>query len=514
MLQLIALALIASGQGPDSQVAMMRASELLLKGDVARLVSDTRSTDLATQHYAIWALGQTGDSRHVPLLTELSQQPETREEAIRSLYFLGMPAYRILLKEAISGPRPGRSHAASLLSAVVANTHRPVPVEAKALLWELRVSDDPKLRYRALTAALWIEGIPATIEQVEPFLDDSDPVNRQIAIGFMALRTREPEILRKVLHMAVNDRHAGVRAYILSNFGWMGGYGTTPLAKEQFDAVMRALLDEPKAAKYALEIVKNVNGPIGRSTARNLVATSAEEAARIKSVQKLWDSDALRNRVRKWLKNNDPEIRLRAILALAALQSPDAFDKLIAWNMSFEDEAWERGQILQAIGWTGDSRALPYLEKRLPEANAEERLFILKAFAQLGSLQHLDLITEFILDKSANPDQRSSLGREVYRYDTNYANAIFSLVMDPVESKRVRGNLLSVLPEKSKTRAYDVAIAVLRRPEDEQMHWQAVIVLERIGDPRAIPDIERVAEGAEGILKRVAERALKKLRGL
>jgi hypothetical protein len=45
------------------------------------------------------------------------------------------------------------------------------------------------------------------------------------------------------------------------------------------------------------------------------------------------------------------------------------------------------------------------------------------------------------------------------------------------------------------------------------MYWQAVGLLERIGDPRAIPEIERVAEGADDTLQRVAERALKKLRG-
>jgi HEAT repeat protein len=293
----------------------------------------------------------------------------------------------------------------------------------------------------------------------------------------------------------------------------MGGLGTTPLAKEQFDAVMKALLDEAKVARYALDIIRNVTGPTGRSNARNLAATSAEEAARIKVVQELWDSDPLRDRVRKWLNTNDHELRLRAMLALAALQSKDAVDKLVAWVPSTSDEDWERGQILQAIGWAGDPRALPYLENRLKNADAQERLYILTAFAQLGSLKHLDLITEFIQDKTANPDQRSGLGREVYRYNREYSDAIFALVMDTEESKRVRGNLLYVLLEMNRSRAYDVAIAILRRPEDEQMYWQAVGLLERIGDTRAIPEIERVAEGADGTLQSVAERALKKLRG-
>jgi HEAT repeat protein len=293
----------------------------------------------------------------------------------------------------------------------------------------------------------------------------------------------------------------------------MGGYGTTPLAKEQFDAVMKALIDEPKVARYALDIVKNVNGPPGRSNARNLAATSREEATRIKSVQKLWDSDVLRNRVRNWLRNDDHEIRLKAILALASLKSPDAFDKLIAWKLSSADKQYEHRQILQAIGWTADNRALPYLEKVLPTANQEERLIILTAFAQLGSLQHLDLITEFIQDKSANPDQRSSLGRDVYKYDRSFIDAVFAIVMDTDDSPRVRGNLLFVLPEMNRTRAYDVGIWILRRPEDQQLYWQAVSMLEKIGDPRAIPHIERVAQGAEGTLLRVSERALKKLRG-
>lgn len=491
----------------------MRAAELLLRGDVARLVSDAQSDDLMTKRSAIWALGKTEDARHVPLLIEASLHPQTEYEAIRSLYFLGMPAYRILRQEASSGPRRQRLHVATLLWSVVTDNHRPVPAEAKALLWELRISEHPKIRYLALQSVMWSEDVRTTVEELEPFLRDSDPINRQLAIGYMAARTREPEILKKVLHMAVHDPHAGTRAYILSNFTWMGGYGTTPLAKEQFDAVMKALIDEPKVAKYALEIVKNVNGPIGRSNARNLAATSAEEAARIKAVAKLWDSDVLRSRVRKWLKSGDHELRLRAMLALAALRSPDAFDKLVAWVASSSDVGWERGQILQAVGWTGDSRAMPYLEKRLPQARADERLFILTAFAQLGSLQHLDLVTEFILDKSADPDQRSSLGREVHRYGQDYVDAIFALVMDPEESKRVRGNLLYVLPEMNRARAYDGAISILRRPEEAQMHGQAVLLLERIGDPRAIPDIERAAEGADGTLKRLAERALRKLRG-
>src|SRR5690606_19027134 len=102
------------------------------------------------------------------------------------------------------------------------------------------------------------------------------------------------------------------------------------------------------------------------------------------------------------------------------------------------DEKWESWQVLRAIGWTGDPRALPYLEKRLKNADAQERTLILTAFAQLGSVEHLGLIKEFIFDKSANPDERSSLGREVYRYDKAYADAIFSLVMDPQQEKRVR----------------------------------------------------------------------------
>jgi HEAT repeat protein len=73
---------------------------------------------------------------------------------------------------------------------------------------------------------------------------------------------------------------------------------------------------------------------------------------------------------------------------------------------------------------------------------------------------------------------------------------------------------LRILPRVDKTRAFKTALWVLGRNEDRAMHGSAMAALELVGDRRAIPYIEKALVGADDTLKRVAERALAKLRNL
>lgn len=53
----------------------MHAAELLLTGNISRLVQEARSQNHEVKVGAIWALGQTGDAKHAQLLLDAARSP-------------------------------------------------------------------------------------------------------------------------------------------------------------------------------------------------------------------------------------------------------------------------------------------------------------------------------------------------------------------------------------------------------------------------------------------------------
>ncbi len=172
VLPLIALISFASAQGsqiPAQDAARMHAAELLLKGDIGRLVSEARSADLTVKSNAIWALGQTGDFKHLKMILAAALAPGTAEVAEGALRSIGMPAYRGLLRKALGGPPENRLSNARLLSRLATDTHGPEPNEARPLLWKLRNSENPQIRYLALTGLEYAD-TPVKVEEYVSYL--------------------------------------------------------------------------------------------------------------------------------------------------------------------------------------------------------------------------------------------------------------------------------------------------------------------------------------------------------
>lgn len=142
-----------------------------------------------------------------------------------------------------------------------------------------------------------------------------------------------------------------------------------------------------------------------------------------------------------------------------------------------------------------------------------ERAAIIKSFAQLASIDHLDQIIEFILDKESGINERTDVANSVIKWNSRFIDALVAVIHNPYEQSILRANFLIILSRIDRGPAYDAATWVLSRPEDSRIHWQAVSALGRVGDPRAIPIIERMLPNGNDTFKRVADRVLKKLKG-
>jgi HEAT repeat protein len=205
-------------------------------------------------------------------------------------------------------------------------------------------------------------------------------------------------------------------------------------------------------------------------------------------------------------------VRREAVIALAALRDPRAVELIAAWQPR---DSWERMRMLEALGWTDNPDAVPHLLQAAstPDIGENARAAIAASLATLGASEHSGFYISQILDKSLSASHRNDIARAVAVFDAKFRDAVISVVEDVADDMIVRGNLLYVLASVDAKRAFDTAVWVLSRPEDKRIHWQAVGVFERIGDKRAIPYIEKALVGADDTLKRVAERALAKLKG-
>ncbi|MGI8923606.1 MAG: HEAT repeat domain-containing protein [Fimbriimonadales bacterium] len=512
LLTWIVFAYAQGSQIPAQDAARMHAAELLLKEDIGRLVSEARSADLTVKSSAIWALGQTGDIKHLKMILAAAFAPGTEEVAEGALRSIGMPAYRAILQKALSGPPERRRSYASLLFRLATDTHGPQPNEARPLLWKLRTSENPQIRYLALSGLEYAHEA-TKVEGFASFLDDTSAANRRRAIQYLQGMRIDTPLANRLLKMSIEDEEAGVRAALLGAVVWFGAFNLYSLEDEQFAAVMHALRDEPRVAQGALEIVIRVAGPTGRSTAALIIEREPENAERMRRVLRVWNSDALRERVYALMTSTDRELRWEAALALAALRDPRAVELLTNWQT---ENSWERVKVLEALGWTDDPNAIGYLEAAatLPTMNEDEQAAIAKSFARLGYTERSDVIRALLSDKSARPHDRSDIAHAVEKPDAQFVDAVFSVIADVTDDQQVRGNLLANSPKFDKARAFDVAVWVLGRSEDRKIHWQAVAALEKSGDARAIPHIEKALQGADELLARVGERALKTLRGL
>ncbi len=201
----------------------------------------------------------------------------------------------------------------------------------------------------------------------------------------------ETPLANRLLKMSAEDEDTGVRAAILRAFTWFGGLNLNSLEDEQFAAVMHALRDEPRVARAALEIVTRVAGPIGRSTAALIIEREPENAERMRRVLRVWNSDALRERVYALTMSTDRELRWEAALALAALRDPRAVELLTNWQT---ENSWERVKVLEALGWTDHADAIGYLEAAagqwtVGEERAQSRTAS-RALATAGALSSLE----------------------------------------------------------------------------------------------------------------------------
>lgn len=170
-------------------------------------------------------------------------------------------------------------------------------------------------------------------------------MNRQLAIGIIAGRTKDVETTKRMLQMATSDKHAGVRAYILSNFGGSGGLSLHGLEEAYVATTLHALRDDPIVAKEAIKLVTGVTGPVGRQLAQDRIRDYPEDTAKVHAVLKAWDSNAIRDRVWRLTKSGDRQMRWDAMLASAALRDKRSFDSLLAGkrkDLGKERNSWRQ----------------------------------------------------------------------------------------------------------------------------------------------------------------------------
>jgi len=416
--------------------------------------------------YAITVLGQLGDPRAIaPLLRLVGEEPvkDTRDRfgryygefypdyAIDALAVIGVPAVESLITAIQSDNHRLREGAVKALGKITDARVRPALRDA--------LNDPEKSIRLAAIGALAIHGDTGDDEVLAPLLDDDDADIRCAAAG--ALFGRQDPRLIAPLERMLDSNDARERYFATSVLGEMDDPAVAPLmlkaigdkdgdvrtavgystgawidATGMLEAYMsgRTLVSrriervDPEVAvpllarqlqtkgdfwpEQAISMLRMYPGP---EAARTLMEALTITSTRSEAAEILADwqiSEAVPIAVREMtrlLRTDDPD-RLDDFAELSALAGGQAFD-LLAARLAQPVCHYERLSLIEALGATGDPRAVEPLLGELHNENFSIRESAILALSRLGDRRATPALIESLRDQNVRRCAIEALGR-------------------------------------------------------------------------------------------------------
>jgi HEAT repeat protein len=160
----------------------------------------------------------------------------------------------------------------------------------------------------------------------------------------------------------------------------------------------------------------------------------------------------------------------------------------------------DRERACWVLGRLEDPRLGEHLVRALADPDSRLRV---EAARSLGTLAAPDTVPDLVRALSADvqPDVRSAVAAALGLIgDERGVDPLLAKLADAREQPAVRGAAAEALTGPRSPRAVDPLIAALSDPEPEVRYW-AAFALGELGDDRAIPGLERLAQSDTAVLE-------------
>lgn len=177
----------------------------------------------------------------------------------------------------------------------------------------------------------------------------------------------------------------------------------------------------------------------------------------------------------------------------------DSYDAWLALLQSRDESTDVRATVCWALARFQDERVLPSLLEALKNSDAVLRGEAARALGTLGSPQAFEPLLK-AAHEDANVEVRQAA---IYALnllgDERAVEPLIALLTDRKEDEKVRGMAAEALAHQMDRRAISPLIDALRDASVEVRFW-AAFALGELGDPQALPELERLAATDEAVL--------------
>jgi HEAT repeat protein len=376
-------------------------------------------------------------------------------------------------------------------------------------LLESLKDEDPQVRSLSAYALGRIED-PRALKPLIEALEDPEPEvrkNSAVALGDL----NSTEAVGPLLKLLNNETNDDVRSGVIYSLGSIG---------------------DPKAASSIIKF-------FGDEELGSSAATAVGELGDEETVKKLLP----------FLKNRDPEVRIRSISALGTIRyrnikNQEAVQCLIemlndraaevrkeaAFTLRFFDEPEETALTEQPlINALGDSdhevqkaaisplkhikskKAVPSLEKLLEDKNQNLKITAINALGEIGDPESLDSLSSLLRDKDW-PVRRELASSLTEIGGSKAVDSLIFLLGD--ENYRVRQNAANGLGELGDKKAVGPLLKALETEREKDVRIAEVQALGELGGNETLETLSRISTDAEEYrnVRAAAEEAMKKIK--
>lgn len=218
------------------------------------------------------------------------------------------------------------------------------------------------------------------------------------------------------------------------------------------------------------------------------------------------DDDAARIVVVEATHSENPEIRLSAVAALLEARRPEGFEAAAVVLPTLEDRDASL-MLIDALGTSGDARALPVLQRLIEEGENEAHLHAIAALGELGSPLALPLLDP-LLAVGSDAEFDHALG-VLRKLDPDSVFDRLQALLGSGNERRESRVLAAIFD--SKTAPASALMHEILRSGDEARLRAVFANLRRRPDPSFEADLTALAERAQGAPRELALGALYRL---
>jgi HEAT repeat protein/energy-coupling factor transporter ATP-binding protein EcfA2 len=359
--------------------------------------------------------------------------------------------------------------------------------------------EDEDVEVRRFAAeALGKIGNESAIEHLIKAIDDDLPDVRCCVIDALG-KIRDPRAVEPLI-AKLGDSEADVRWRAARALGKIGD-------ARAIDSLITALCDQnANVRRHAAEALRNIGVPAVPLLVASLHDPDAGiRRSAVEVLGKIGDSRAVDSLITA-LRDRDVGVRKSAAEALGKIGDARAVKPLI--GALRDQDTGVRRSAAEALGKIGNARAVKPLIGALRDQDTGVRRSAAEALGKIGDASAVKPLITALRDQDTGV-RRSAAEALGKIGDARAVKSLISVLRDSEASvQRRAAEALEKIGEPS----IKPLIAELRAPET-QVRWFAVDILGRLGDARALPELERVArEDKDVFVADAARKAIARIR--